>query len=133
MMCCLHSVLCSTQCYSYTSHCYCQSWCCLISMYLDWTCTPADITWNTYGLSVILTWKVLRNLKLVILKHVSMTWTIYTLTCKHCMICQFDNYLHLFTYIAQCINVSILWIFYLYELCKCRVAMYCATTVTFFT
>ena len=48
------------------------------------------------------------QLKLVILDHVSMAWTIYTLTCEHCIICQFDNYLFFFTYIAQCINVSIL-------------------------
>ena len=72
------------------------------------------------------------QLKLVILDHVNMAWTIYILTCEHCMICQFDDYLYLCTYIAQCINVSILWIFYLYELCKLRIAMYCATTVTFF-
>ena len=53
------------------------------------------------------------QLKLVILDHVNMAWTIYTLTCEHCMICQFDDYLYLCTYIAQCINVSILRIFYL--------------------
>ena len=50
------------------------------------------------------------QLKLVIglLTHVNMAWTIYTLTCEHCMICQFDDYLYLCAYIAQCINVSIL-------------------------
>ena len=48
------------------------------------------------------------QLKLVIPEHVNMTWTKYILTCKHCMICQFDDYLYLCTYIAQCINVSIL-------------------------
>ena len=72
------------------------------------------------------------QLKLAILDHVNMAWTIYILTCEHCIICQFDDYLYLCTYIAQCIKVSILGIFYLYELCKLRVAMYCATTVTFF-
>ena len=72
------------------------------------------------------------QLKLVILDHVNMAWTIYTLTCEHCMICQFDDYLYLCTYIAQCINVSILRIFYLYELSKLRIAMYCTTTVKFF-
>ena len=72
------------------------------------------------------------QLKLVILDYVNMAWTIYTLTCEYCMICQFDDYLYLCTYIAQCINVNILLIFYLYELCKLRIAMYCATTVTFF-
>ena len=54
------------------------------------------------------------QLKLVILEHVNKAWTIYTLTCEHCMICQFDDYLYLCTYVAQCINVSILGIFYLY-------------------
>ena len=48
------------------------------------------------------------QLKLVILDHVNMAWTIYILTCEHCMICQFDDYLYLCIYIAQCINVSIL-------------------------
>ena len=72
------------------------------------------------------------QLKLVILNHVNMAWTIYTLTCEHCMICQFDNYLYLCTYIAQCINVSIFGIFYLNKLCKLWVTMYCATAVTFF-
>ena len=48
------------------------------------------------------------QLKLIILEHVNMTWTIYILTCEHCMICQFDDYLYICTYIAQCINVSIL-------------------------
>ena len=48
------------------------------------------------------------QLKLVILEHVNMAWTIYTLTCKHCMIGQFDDYLYLYTYIVQCINLSIL-------------------------
>ena len=47
------------------------------------------------------------QLKLVILEHVNMTWTIYILTCEHCMICQFDDYLYICTYIAQCIYVSI--------------------------
>ena len=73
------------------------------------------------------------QLKLVIFEHVTMAWTIYTLTCEHCMICQFDDYLYLCIYIAQYINVSILVIFYFYELCKFRVAMYCATTDTFFS
>ena len=54
------------------------------------------------------------QLKLVILKHVNMTWTIYILTCEHCKIWQFDNYLYLCTYIAQCVNVSILWTFYFF-------------------
>ena len=50
------------------------------------------------------------QLKLVTLEHVNMAWIIYTLTCEHCKICQFDDYLYLCTYrpIAQCINVSIL-------------------------
>ena len=56
------------------------------------------------------------QLKCVTLEHVNMAWTIYNLTCEHCMICQFDDYLYLCTYIAQRINVSILGIFYLYEL-----------------
>ena len=77
--------------------------------------------------------KGVAQLKLIILDHVNMAWTIYTLTFENCMICQFDDYLFLCIYIAQCINLSILGIFYLYELCKLRVAMYCATTVTFFT
>ena len=48
------------------------------------------------------------QLKLVRLKHVNMAWTIYTLTCENCLICQFDDYLYLRTCIAQCINMSIL-------------------------
>ena len=48
------------------------------------------------------------QLKLVILEHVNKAWTIYTLACEHCMICQFDDYLYLCTYIAQCVNLSIL-------------------------
>ena len=48
------------------------------------------------------------QLKLIILDYVNMAWTIYTLTCEYCLICQFDDYLFLCTYIAQCINVSIL-------------------------
>ena len=48
------------------------------------------------------------QLKLILLDPVNMVWTIYTLTCEHCMICQFDDYLYLCTYIVQCINVSIL-------------------------
>ena len=52
------------------------------------------------------------QLKLVILKHVNMAWTIYNVTGKHCMICQFDDYLYLCKYVAQCINVTILLIFY---------------------
>ena len=72
------------------------------------------------------------QLKLVILEHVNMAWTIYILTCEHCMICQFDDYLYLCAYITQRINVSILGIFYLHEFCKIRIAMYCATGVTFF-
>ena len=44
------------------------------------------------------------QLKLIILAHVNMVWTIYILTCEHCMICQFDDYLYLCTYIAQCIK-----------------------------
>ena len=47
------------------------------------------------------------QLKLIILYHVNKAWTIHILTCEHCMICQFDDYLYLCTYIAQCINVSI--------------------------
>ena len=66
------------------------------------------------------------QLRLIILDHANMVWTTYILTCEHCMICQFDDYLYLGTYIAQYINVSILGIFYLYELCKLRIAMYCA-------
>ena len=41
------------------------------------------------------------QLKLVTLKHVNMAWTMYTLTCEHCMMCQFDDYLYLCTYIAS--------------------------------
>ena len=48
------------------------------------------------------------QLKLVILKHLHMARTIYTLTCEHYMICQFDDYLYLCAYIALCINVSTL-------------------------
>ena len=48
------------------------------------------------------------QLKLIILEHVNMAWTIYTITCEHCMIYQFDDYLYLCTYIAQCINKGIL-------------------------
>ena len=48
------------------------------------------------------------QLKLDVLKHMNMAWTIYTLACEHCMICQFDDYLYLCAYIAQCINISIL-------------------------
>ena len=44
------------------------------------------------------------QLKLIILDHVNMAWTIYNLTCEHCMIRQFDDYLYLCTYIAQCIK-----------------------------
>ena len=72
------------------------------------------------------------QMKLIILDHVNMAWTIYILTCEHCMICQFDDYLYISTYTAQCINVSILWIFYLYEHYKLLIAMYCATTIKFF-
>ena len=72
------------------------------------------------------------KLKLVILEHVNMEKTIYTLTCEYCMICQFDDYLYLYKYIAQCINVSILGILYFYELSKLQVVMYCSTTVKFF-
>ena len=32
------------------------------------------------------------QLKLVILEHVNMAWTTYTLTCEHCVICQLDEY-----------------------------------------
>ena len=56
------------------------------------------------------------QLKLIILDHVNMTCAIYTLTCKHCMICQFDNYLYLCTYIAQSMhkckhswNILLVW------------------------
>ena len=84
--------------------------------------------WNKRDIHVI----VIAQLKLIILEHVNMAWTIYTLTCEHCIICQLNDYLFLCTYIAQCINVSILLIFYLYELCKLRIVMYCATIVTFF-
>ena len=42
------------------------------------------------------------QLKLVVLDHVNMAWTMYILTCEYCMICQFDDYLCLCTYIAQC-------------------------------
>ena len=52
--------------------------------------------------------KGVAQLELVIIEHVNMAWIIYTLTCEHCMICQFDNYLYLCTHIAQNINVSIL-------------------------
>ena len=76
--------------------------------------------------------EVVAQLKLIILKHVNMVWTIYILTCEHYMICQFDDYLYLCTFIAPCINVSIFGLFYLYELCKLRIAMHCATTVIFF-
>ena len=40
------------------------------------------------------------QLKLSILKHMNKAWTIYTYTCEHCLICKFDNYLYLCTYIA---------------------------------
>ena len=48
------------------------------------------------------------QLKLFILDRVNMAETIHILTCEHCMIYQFDDYLYLCTYIAQSINVSIL-------------------------
>ena len=48
------------------------------------------------------------QLKLIILDHVNMAWTIYILTCEHCVICHFDEYLWLCVYFVQCINVSIL-------------------------
>ena len=52
------------------------------------------------------------QLKLVILEHVNMAWTIYTLTHEHCMICQFDDCLYFSMYIVQYINEDILSIFY---------------------
>ena len=52
--------------------------------------------------------EVVAQLKLIILDHVNMAWTIYILTCEHCMICQCDDYIYLCTCIAQCIKVNIL-------------------------
>ena len=42
--------------------------------------------------------KGVAQLMLVILEQVNMAWTIYALTCEHCMICQFGDYLYLCTY-----------------------------------
>ena len=72
------------------------------------------------------------HLKHVILEHVNMAWIIYTLTCEHCIMCQFDDYFYLCSYIVPCINVDIFCIFYSYEFCKFWVAMCWATTVTFY-
>ena len=88
----LHSIPDWTQCFSQSLQCYSQSWCCFKSMYLDWTCTPADITWHTYGLCVILTWKVLRNK------------TCYTWICEHCM-----NYIHFNMWTLH--DMSAWWLF----------------------
>ena len=102
---CLHSVLCWTQCYSHTLHCYYQSWCCVISVYLNWTCTPADITWNTYGLSVILTGKCCA------------TKAYYTWSCEHGM-----DHIHFNMWTLHVMSVWLLFIsLYIYcTMHKCK-------------
>ena len=45
------------------------------------------------------------QLKLVILEHENMAWTMYTLSFNITR-CQFNDYLYLCKYIVQCINVK---------------------------